>query len=202
MADRESVSFWIMRLKKGDAEAARKLWERYIDRLSRLARRKLHGLPRRDADEEDVVQDVFDSLCTGAAEGHFTELFDRNDLWPLLVRITHQKTVDRIRYVNRLKRGGGRVRGDSALDAGGEDKRSGFDRLPGGSPTPEFLTEMFEEYRHLFESLRDETLKLTAWSRFEGYSNEEIAKLLGITPRSVERKLQLIRDTLSSRFPD
>eukprot|EP00913_Durusdinium_trenchii_P023448 g22026.t1 len=186
-------------LKDGDPEAAHQLWNRYFERLTNLARRKLGGLPKRDADEEDVAQSVFNSLCAGAAKGHFTELFDRNDLWPLLIRITHQKSVDRIRHANRQKRGGGKVRGDSAVDGRDADDAGGFDQFAGDAPTPAFLAEMTEEYRRLFESLRDETLKFTAWSRFEGHSNDEIAKLLGITTRSVERKLQLIRDTLTKQ---
>ena len=157
-----SVSRWIGPLKEGDPEAARQLWHRYFTRLTNLARKKLGGLPRRDADEEDITQSVFQSLCAGAAKGHFTDLFDRNDLWPLLVRITHQKTVDRIRHVHRKKRGAGQVRGDSAVRVDDEDAAAGFDQFSGGSPRPEFLAEMVEEYQRLFGSLRDETLKIAA----------------------------------------
>ena len=198
----DSVSRWIARLKEGDPEAAKTLWERYFTRLVNLARKKLGGLPRRDADEEDVAQSVFKSLCLGAQKGNFQELIDRNDLWPLLVRITHQKSVDRIRYANRKKRGGGAVRGDSAVNVETDNSQhGGFDQFAGSAATPEFQAEMCEQYQLLFGSLRDETLKLTAWSRLEGHSNEEIAALLGITTRSVERKLRLIRQTLEKLLP-
>src|SRR5262245_37729931 len=49
-----SVSDWLEPLKKGDAEAAMALWERYCERLVRLAREKLRrrNASRRVADEE------------------------------------------------------------------------------------------------------------------------------------------------------
>jgi hypothetical protein len=54
-----SVTHWIDDLRGGDAGAAsRKLWERYFDRLSRLARAKLRAAPRASAVERklDVIR--------------------------------------------------------------------------------------------------------------------------------------------------
>src|SRR5438093_1781378 len=55
MASEGSVTRWLGQLKAGDAAAAQPLWERYIRRLTGLARKKLHGRPGRAADEEDVA---------------------------------------------------------------------------------------------------------------------------------------------------
>ena len=54
-----SVTEWLENLKDGDSQAAQKLWERYLQGLLRLARRKLG--PRRShvADEDDVVAETF-----------------------------------------------------------------------------------------------------------------------------------------------
>jgi hypothetical protein len=46
----DEVTQWIDRLAEGDEQAAQVIWERYFDRLVRLARKKLEGLPRRVAD--------------------------------------------------------------------------------------------------------------------------------------------------------
>jgi DNA-directed RNA polymerase specialized sigma24 family protein len=46
-----SVTHWLGALKAGDAAAAQHLWERYFDRLVRLARAKLRAMPRSAADE-------------------------------------------------------------------------------------------------------------------------------------------------------
>jgi hypothetical protein len=76
----QSVSDWIGQLKAGDERAAQRLWEDYFQRLVRLARARLQGVPRRAADEEDVALSAFDSFCRGAEAGRFPRLNDRDDL--------------------------------------------------------------------------------------------------------------------------
>ncbi len=195
-----SVTAWIARLKDGDAEAARQLWERYFTRLVRLAQRRLKRASRRVADEEDVALSAFHSLCEGAAQGHFTQLSDRDDLWRLLLAIVHQKSVDHVRRNVRLKRGGGNVRGESIfgeLTPANNHEFAGFDAWVSDEPTPELLATMDEEYQRLLGSLRNDTLRQIAVWRMEGESNDEIAQRLGTTVRSVERKLGRIREKWS-----
>src|SRR5262249_5679492 len=47
-----SITALVERLRGGDQEAVRLLWQRYYPRLVALARRKLQGASRRVADEE------------------------------------------------------------------------------------------------------------------------------------------------------
>jgi DNA-directed RNA polymerase specialized sigma24 family protein len=107
MASPGSVSRWISELKNGDPAAAQPLWERYYRRLLHLARRILRSGRRRAADEEDVVQDAFQSFFRAVAEGRFPQLDDRESLWRLLVAITANKALRQLTYEHRLKRGGG-----------------------------------------------------------------------------------------------
>jgi hypothetical protein len=65
-----SVTGWIGHIKRGDHAAARTLWERYFDRLVRLARGKLAGVRGLAADEEDVALSAFDSLVAPIANDH------------------------------------------------------------------------------------------------------------------------------------
>lgn len=190
-----SVTAWIHGLKQGEAEASRQLWERYFQRLVVLASKRLGGASRRVADEEDVAVNVFDTICRGAAAGHFDQLTNRDDLWRLLVAISSQKAVDQIRRQMSAKRGGGAVRGESiCLPADELGGPAGFEQFMGQDPTPEFLTLMDEQHQRLFDLLRDDTQRAIARLRMEGYSNDEIAEQLSISVRSVERKLGLIRD--------
>src|SRR6516164_352846 len=106
MTSTGSVTEWIGQLRGGDAEAAQKLWEGYFQKMVELARRKLQGLPRRAADEEDVAFSAFKSFCLGASAGRYPQLGDRDSLWPLLVSITAHKAVDLMRHEHRRKRGG------------------------------------------------------------------------------------------------
>jgi len=195
-----SVSRWIQELKCGDEDAARKLWERYFKRITGLARKRLSSQPRRVMDEEDVAQSVFRSFCLGARRGEFTELTDRDDLWPLLARITNRTASHQIRWANREKRGGGKIRGDSILTPAGESELGGFDQIAHDDPSPDFMVSMAEECKMILDSLPDDTYRFVVWSRLEGRTNEEIANLLGVTKRSIERKMQLIRESLSRRL--
>ena len=60
-------------------------------------------------------------------------------------------------------------------------------------PTPEFAAELAEECRRLLDGLGSAELARVALWKMEGYANEEIAAKLGCVPRTVERKLRLIR---------
>jgi DNA-directed RNA polymerase specialized sigma24 family protein len=187
-----SVTHWINLLVAGETAAAQPLWERYFRRLVGLARARLQGTPRRAADEEDVALSAFDSFCRGAAAGRFPRLADRDDLWRVLVVATARTAIDLHQHQRRQKRGGGRVRGESALVCpGGEGE--GLAAVVGDEPTPDFAAQVAEECRVLLERLGDEELRAVALWKMEGYGNEEIAEKLGCVPRTVERKLRVIR---------
>jgi DNA-directed RNA polymerase specialized sigma24 family protein len=49
----------------------------------------------------------------------------------------------------------------------------------------------------MLDALADDTLKQIATLKLEGYTNEEIAGRLGCVPRTVERKLERIREKWS-----
>lgn len=188
-----SVTRWIAELKAGDAAAAQELWTRYQADLHQLARQMLRAAPKRAADEEDVAASVFESICLGAADGRFEDLKSRDELWWLLVTITRQKAVSQMRYEVRKKRGGGKVRGEADMVRPGKEQAFRLDDLIGDSPTPEFLTIMNEEQRRLLSLLRNDQLRRVAVMKIQGYTHGEIAADLGITSRSVIRKVNLIR---------
>jgi DNA-directed RNA polymerase specialized sigma24 family protein len=195
MSSDGSVTVWLGALKAGDPAAAQPLWERYFRQLVRLARARFRGAPPRTADEEDVALSAFDSFCRGAAAGRFPQLCDRDNLWPLLVVITARKVIDARNYEKRLKRGGGKVRGESAwLDAvDGSDRDGGINLVIGDEPTPAFAAEVAEEMQRLLDALGSEELRTVALWKMEGYSNAEIAEKLGCVERSVERRMKIIR---------
>jgi DNA-directed RNA polymerase specialized sigma24 family protein len=194
MSSAGSITHWVSQLKTGDAVAAQQLWQRYFERLVRLSLKKLQGVPRRAADEEDVALSAFDSFCRGAEHGRFPQLSDRDDLWQLLVVITARKAIDLVQHERRLKRGGGAVQGESALlGKDSAETEAGIDQVVGSEPTPEFAAQVAEECQRLLDRLGDPQLRLLALRKMEGYSNDEIAAELGCGLRTVERKLRLIR---------
>ena len=194
-----SITLWIQRLKSGQEDAATQLWDRYFDRLVALAKKKMRGVERRVTDEEDIAITAFQSLCNGASKGRFNELQNRDDLWMLLVAITTHKAIDQARRQTTLKRGDGRVRGNSLFKRAGLPPQS-FDHLISDDPTPDTLAAMDDEYERLFELLHDDVQREIVRYRLSGYRNGEIAERLGISLRSVERKLAVIRDAWSTEL--
>jgi DNA-directed RNA polymerase specialized sigma24 family protein len=180
-----SVTRWLRLLQGGDPAAAQALWERYFGRLVGLARKKLQGAPKRIADEEDVALSAFDTFCRNAERGRFPQLLDRDGLWQLLVVITARKAAHLRRDQGRQKRGGAGPGAAEAADVAG---------ALGREPDPAFAAQMAEECQRLLRCLGDPELQAVAVARMEGDTVEEIAARLGYVPRSIKRKLQLIRD--------
>jgi DNA-directed RNA polymerase specialized sigma24 family protein len=189
MSSPESITVWIRELRSGDACAAQRLWQSYFARLVGLARKKLLGQPRGAADEEDVALSAFASFCRGAAACRFPRLDDRNDLWQVLVLLTVRKAYRLIQHEGRHKRGGGGVHHLSAL----VEEGSGVVEVLGREPTPELAAGVAEECRRLLDALGDTELRSIALWRMEGCTTGEIAAQLGCVPRTVERKLRVIR---------
>ena len=181
----DSVLDWLGRLRSGEQSAARGLWDEYFSRMVELARCKLQGVPARAADEEDVALSAFKSFCRAVEGGRYPDLFDRDGLWALLVRITARKAIDLRRYECRRKRrapAGADARGGPALD-----------EVIGREPDPEFVARIADECQRLLGLLTDPTLRTIALRKMEGFTNAEVAAELGVVGRTVERKLNLIR---------
>lgn len=175
------------------------LWERYSHKLVALARRRLPADSRRLTDEDDIVQSVFIALCRGADKGRLQALASRDDLWWFLLTLTRRKIVSRMRTDAAQKRGGGHmVSAAGPGPSGGTGLGDRFEELVSDDPTPEFLVMLDEEHQRLLRLLRDDQLRCVAVWRIEGYSIDEIAAKLQIAPRSVARKLDLIRNTWAS----
>jgi RNA polymerase sigma factor (sigma-70 family) len=196
----DSVNDLLERLKDGDHEAIRVLWQRYYPRLVALARKKLHGSARRVADEEDAALNAFDSFCRRAEQGYFPDLKDRDGLWALLVQLTTRKAANLVRYHQSEKRGGGHVQGDSALwPADGTSSAGGFDAMQDNGPTPEEAAILAEEVGRLLNGLHDPRLRQAAMCKLEGYSNAEIAARQGCSEPTVERRFAIIRRLLKKK---
>jgi DNA-directed RNA polymerase specialized sigma24 family protein len=186
-----SITRWISQLQAGHLEAAQPLWERYFRQLVELTRRKLHAARPQGANEEDVALSAFDSFCRGLKRGRFPDLQDRDNLWKLLVVLTARKACHVMRDEMRQKRGGGqRV---SAADD--------LEQVVAQEPSPGFAAEVAENCQRLLDLLGNEELRTIALNKMEGFTTEEIASKLECAPRTVERKLRLIRSLWEKESP-
>jgi RNA polymerase sigma factor (sigma-70 family) len=175
--------------------AAGMIWQRYFRELLSLARKNLDRRARHRADEEDVLQSMFQSFCARQARGDF-RLADRNELWRLLVTITLRKARNTAKAQRRDRRDIDREQ-CSGTDAGCDSSWE-LAQMDAAGPSPIEAALLNEALERRLESLSDCDLRQIALWRLEGYSNREIAELLDCTERSVERKLERIRSKWSA----
>jgi RNA polymerase sigma factor (sigma-70 family) len=187
------VTQWLRQLENGQPEAARPLWEHFCRRLMNLASGQLNPKLKSVYDEEDAALSAFHSLCRVIADNRQTNLGNRENLWRLLVVITERKIIKRLRHEGRDKRDFRRTQESACLTTANAEPSSGLVGLPGREPTPEFATEFADICNSLFDELGDELLKNIVQLRLTNHSNDEIAAKLGISKRTVERKLLIIR---------
>lgn len=200
MADDDSVTQWMQAAGNGDSDGIQKLWQRFFHQMEDVARKRLPRGRRRHSDEEDVALNAFQKFCAGAAAGKFPQLNDRDDLWRLLLVITKREALQQQRAEGRQKRGGGFIRGESYFGAAPDPDSSaaGLDQQQHSTPTPDNACLLVEEFERLLIALNDDQLRQIALSKMEGSTVEEIAVQMGLSPRSIKRKLQLIRQCWSA----
>src|SRR5437879_5530378 len=102
-ADRTDDRDLIAALRAGNESAARELFDRYCERLMRLARRRIGHQMLRRVDPEDVIQSAFRTFFVRIRNDEFT-FEGANDLFKLLVRLTVRKTLRQIAFHRAAKR--------------------------------------------------------------------------------------------------
>lgn len=178
-------------------EAARVIWEHFEVRLRSLVRRRLHNRIRRREDEQDILQSMYASFCHGQLLGKASPA-SREELWKLLVRITLCKVVN---TANRHQAGRRDIRreqtGIEPTVASGPCLRWVVDYVDNAQPSPEEKLIAAEELDRLLHSLPNDLRRIVLF-KLDGFSNADIASMIGRTVRCVELKLQLIRKRLAS----
>jgi hypothetical protein len=96
-----------------------------------------------------VSLSAFDSFCRRAEQGRFPKLFDRGDLWQLLVVVAFRKACNQIKHEARRQLRDGRVVHASALDGEIEGEAPLFANLIGREPDPSLAAQTADEYREL-----------------------------------------------------
>jgi DNA-directed RNA polymerase specialized sigma24 family protein len=188
----EPVTAWLRLLEGGQSEAAQPLWDHFCRKLLELASHRLGAKLRRSYDEEDVALSAFHSLCRVISDGRQSDLSNRDNLWRLLVTITERKILARLKYETRQKRDVRRSLSESCLMLDHSDAL-GLQALPGREPTPEFAIEFADICEALLDDLDDETLRQIVQLRLTNHDNAEIAAKLGLTRRTIERKLLVVQ---------
>ena len=126
----------------------------------------------------------------GLRENRFDDLRNRRQLWQMLIVIATRKTLNAAAFHDREKRGGGRVKGDSAMDNGLELK--GLNDFLSEDDPAKFV-ELEVSCQELLKALPDDDYREITLMRLAGFSNIEIAMKTGCSRRTIDRKINAIR---------
>ena len=187
-----AVTRWVADLRSGDGVAAARLWKYVEPKLLRLGRRQMQSATTTCYDEDDLAQSAFHALCDSIQNGRYEDLADRSEVWKLLTTIALNKYRRQATRDSAIKRGGNMQRAD--ID---HALRSECDQLSG-----EQKLMMEEECERLLCLLGRNEIKQVALLRVEGYTNEEIATALNCTRRTVQRRLDFIRNVWSRELDE
>lgn len=190
-----SVTSLLQAVREDESLASLALWQRYVERLVRLAHKRLTGADRKIVDGDDIASEVFTEFLKGVQDCRFQRLNDRQDFWQILAMLTERRVIAHWRREQAQKRGGGEVLGESALHGAHDNDAHVMHNIVGGEPTPEFAAEFTETLQRLMLSLQDDVLRRLANDQLAGYTQDEMAQRQGIAIPTVQRKLRLIRDT-------
>lgn len=163
-----------------------------MERLVKVANRKIRGASCRIADGETIVADAFKDFFNRSPED-FDRLINRNDLWQILVMITERRAIDAIRGETNQRRGGGRVINETSLISRDDSRFGMINLMEATVRPPDVELMMLEALEDRLNSLGDQRLRQIAVDKMEGLTNAMIAEKRNISLRSVERKLAIIR---------
>ena len=158
-----------------------------------FARSRMSSSTRRIYDEEDAAVSAFRSLCRGIEANRFPEVGDRGNLWALLVVITSRKIANRFRYDHQQRRYANHTVHVSMLQSTEDSRLQVMPSLPSKEPTPAFAAEVADMSEYLMSLLPEPDLKRLVLLKLEGHTNEDVAEMLKVTRRTVQRKLERIR---------
>jgi RNA polymerase sigma factor (sigma-70 family) len=185
MAEQPLDQSLLRRWVAGDQNAAQQLFDRYVERLLALARKRISQRLASRVDPEDVVQSVFRTFFGRAKAGQF-QISDPDDLCRLLTRITVHKTLRQIAFHKAAKR-------DANQEAGqNDDAQERLLEVLDNEPTPETANLFLDQLEHLLSQLRTQDREILEL-RMQGYNNVEIADRMGISDRKIRRLMERVR---------
>lgn len=168
-------------LAAGDQDAARRIHERFVDSLIRLAARRLGRDLGPRVDPESVAQSVFLSFFTRQKRGEY-QLYNWGMVFGLLAHITFKKCLNRIRFERQAKRDAA-----AAVPLDWQPVADG----PGPAEEAE-VAELLAKALADFDP--DERAMIDG--HLSGEPTAKVAERVGMSTRSVQRAVEEFRDRL------
>jgi RNA polymerase sigma-70 factor (ECF subfamily) len=190
MAASDSFADVMARLRSGEEAAAREVFQRFVDRLVKLARQQFNAAMRRRVDPEDVVQSAYRSFFLRFGEGK-VEVEGWGKLWGLLTVITLRKCFDQAEYHRAERRN---VQREAAGHAGAKGAEPWWQAVS-REPTPAEAAVLAETVEQLVCSLAEDERPVLEMS-LQGYTAQEISGRLGLSERTARRLRERVRKRL------
>lgn len=176
------------RYQAGQDDAATALFDRYLARLTALARSRLGPKLRRRIDPEDVVQSAYRSFFLHARDGAY-ELAEAGDLWRLLASIALHKLHRQIEQHTAAKRSVEREHGSGEHAAD----------LSTPEPSAAEVVALSEVLQRALERLSAEQRQVLALL-LEGRGVPEISAALGKSDRTARRAVAEVKRALEQQL--
>jgi len=215
---REDTTALIRRFAAGEDDALNEYLVRYKGKLLRAAIRSLRKLriDEADLDVEGAVDMAFGEVAQLRDRCLLDSIADSDEFLKLMIQHTEWIINDQKKRSAAAKRGG--LRGAKACwDKGRRDDEAGvapvtvmghhrtevdLGEVVSREPPVEDVLVTDLEIQALLERLPDDVHRTIFKMRFQGYSIEEIAHLLGVVRRTIERKLENIERIYLKDHPD
>jgi RNA polymerase sigma factor (sigma-70 family) len=182
----------LARCVSGDSAAEAELFERYVLRLTLLARGRLSQRLAARVDPEDIVLSAYRSFFVAARDNRFV-LNRSGDLWRLLVKIMLAKLYDRAAEHQAARRDVNR----EAIPSANEETNAWLPAIA-RDPSPAEVAQAIDELERLL-LLLPELGKQVVDLRLHGYRQDEIAERLGCAERTVRRWLVRAQEILQGQ---
>ncbi len=182
MDESPPIAELVERLRAGDAQAARQLFDRYARRLSHLAEQHLSRSLAGKVGGDDVVQSVFSTFFQRCARGEF-QIDNSSQLWRLLVKITVRKARAEHRHYAAGRR-------DIAAEA--VEGEAWLAETIAREPGPEDAAVLVDEIQALLRGLPDLYCHVLEM-RLQGYAVAEIAHQHQVSRQTVYQALHVLQ---------
>lgn len=174
------------RIRDGDAEAGRILFERYGKDIQMIVRRRLDQRLRSQFDSVDFAQDAWASFFDIPPERHTFQTPE--ELVAFLTVLARRKLLDAQRQrFQGAKRNMRRVR----------SLQPDRNEPPARQPTPSQFALAEDEWERMLLNKPPKLRKALELLR-AGYSHREIISMLGLRPRMLQRLIQTLNEKQSS----
>ena len=179
------------RLRAGDEEAAKAVFDQHVGPLIVRVRQKLSAKLSRRLDPEDVVQSAFRSFFSCARAGRY-EFNDSGDLWRLLVKLTWHKLLQKVERESAAQRS---FKRDLAWPEGTKPDIAD-ECVP---PESELAAlELVEQASAGLDDCKRQIFEL----RLQGYHIADIANEVDLSERTVRRVLSSIKKRIENILHD